>query len=106
MRQATVTLACLGSSQAADAYPQRLVPALRSNQTALPLCRQLLLLKMDSLHLSLSSRQHLLCRPGFPPLGVVLLAVDGDLLLLSAQLLMQVVNQQVLVLLPLLQLLH
>ena len=89
---------CLG---VAHAYPQSLISALSGNQAALPLRSQLLLLKMDSVHLSLSSRQHLLCRPGFPLLGIVLLAVDGDLLLVGTKLLLQVVNQQVLVFLPL-----
>ena len=88
------------------AYPKSLIPTLGSNQAALPLRSQLLLLKVDALHLSLSSRQHLLCCPGFPPLGLILLTKDGNLLLLGAHLLVQVVDQQVLILLPLLKLLH
>ena len=44
-----------------------IVSALGGNQAALPLRSQLLLLKVDALHLSLSSRQR------FLPLGLILL---------------------------------
>ena len=88
-----------------QAYPEGLVPSLGGNQAALPLCSQLLLFKVDALHLSLSSCQHLLCCSGLTSLSLILLSVDGNLLLLGAHLLVQVVDQQVLLLLALLQLL-
>lgn len=100
-------LACSSATWwAQQAYPESLVPALGCNQAALPLRSQLLLLKMDPLHLSLGSCQHLFCCSGLTSLSLILLSVDGDLLLLGSHLLVQVVNQQVLLLLALLQLLN
>ncbi len=57
---------------------------------------------VHSLHLSLSLSQHVPRSLSLALLVLILLSVDGNLLLLGAHLLVQVVYQQVMVLLPLL----